>query len=544
MCNCEIMMKFEYLPNEILILCFEYLNGLEIFYAFNRINSRLNNLTLNIPLHINFHNVNQIMLENFRRQLLLNSKINNQIYSIKLINERDYLRCSQLLCYSALNEFSNLQKIKSLFPFTLKYSSNETNDLSLYINFQPYKHLYFQFNDLHKFIFNIQKTYSIINLTLVELNFNDLHNIFKYFPMLKYLHVNCISSCDLNQSVIQAIHLKQMIIDELFDNFANLKIFLKQIPNLKSLKLSSTDCADCMIDAVEWDCFIKTYLSHLKVFQFKFECTFSDVLLKKCQLFQHYWNTEYIQNNQSLIIYTIPYPSSTFQLTSNHTKHCTTTETFVNVTNLTLYSEISMDNCSYYFPNITSLTLTCNRNNQSALMYDVIYLQKIINLSNLEVLKIDNGIDIENSNKLLDLIKQTPKLSSISMDVKNLQSCADIKKLCKYTTKMIETLHIFNGILSINRYEMFSNIKHLKCQIQNERDLAFLLKSLPKVSTMDILYQCKNNLQVKRSQFIQILRQFNVVFEIDDELNSNLQLDNEGEFYDHNIYIFVYVDKK
>ena len=68
MCNCEIMMKFEYLPNEILILCFEYLNGLEIFYAFNRINSRLNNLILNIPLHINFHNVNQIMLENSRRQ--------------------------------------------------------------------------------------------------------------------------------------------------------------------------------------------------------------------------------------------------------------------------------------------------------------------------------------------------------------------------------------------------------------------------------------------------------------------------------------------
>ena len=168
----------------------------------------------------------------------------------------------------------------------------------------------------------------------------------------------------------------------------------------------------------------------------------------------------------------------------------------------------------------------------------------MMNLSNLEVLKIDDGIDIENSNKLFDIIKQTPKLSSISMDIKNLRLCSDNKKLCKYTTKMIETLHIFNGILSINRYEMFSNIKHLKCQIQNERDLAFLLKSLPKISTMDILYQCKNNFQVKRSQFIQILGQFNVVFDIDDELNSNFPLENEREFYDHNIYIFVYIDKK
>jgi len=72
-------MKFEYLPNEILILCFEYLNGLEIFYAFNRINSRLNNLILNIPLHINFYNVRKFSSTIIIEFKNIQSNIFNQI---------------------------------------------------------------------------------------------------------------------------------------------------------------------------------------------------------------------------------------------------------------------------------------------------------------------------------------------------------------------------------------------------------------------------------------------------------------------------------
>ena len=58
-------MKFELLPQEMLIECFQYLNAFDIFYSFDQLNSRFNNLIRHIPLHIYFQNVNKSISDQF-----------------------------------------------------------------------------------------------------------------------------------------------------------------------------------------------------------------------------------------------------------------------------------------------------------------------------------------------------------------------------------------------------------------------------------------------------------------------------------------------
>ena len=50
-------MKFELLPNEIFIECFQYLNTLDIFYSFDQLNYRFSILIRNIRLHLDFQEI-------------------------------------------------------------------------------------------------------------------------------------------------------------------------------------------------------------------------------------------------------------------------------------------------------------------------------------------------------------------------------------------------------------------------------------------------------------------------------------------------------
>ncbi|CAF4088429.1 unnamed protein product, partial [Adineta steineri] len=52
-------MKFELLPNEILLDYFRYFNALDLFYAYDGLNDRLNKLIRILPLHLNFQYANK-----------------------------------------------------------------------------------------------------------------------------------------------------------------------------------------------------------------------------------------------------------------------------------------------------------------------------------------------------------------------------------------------------------------------------------------------------------------------------------------------------
>ena len=64
--------KFESLPNEVLIECFEYLNSFDLFSSFTQLNDRCERLAGSIPLHLNFENIDQAMFERFRTIIFSN----------------------------------------------------------------------------------------------------------------------------------------------------------------------------------------------------------------------------------------------------------------------------------------------------------------------------------------------------------------------------------------------------------------------------------------------------------------------------------------
>ena len=80
-------MKFELLPNEIFIECFQYLNAPDIFYSFDQLNYRFHTLIRNIPLHLNFQQLKKSIFNQFCQIILSNPEIKQNIISLKLSNK-------------------------------------------------------------------------------------------------------------------------------------------------------------------------------------------------------------------------------------------------------------------------------------------------------------------------------------------------------------------------------------------------------------------------------------------------------------------------
>jgi hypothetical protein len=65
MSDTQIVMNLEFLPNEILIEYFEYLNAFDIFYSFDGLNDRFTQLIRTIPLYLNFQHVPKSIFDQF-----------------------------------------------------------------------------------------------------------------------------------------------------------------------------------------------------------------------------------------------------------------------------------------------------------------------------------------------------------------------------------------------------------------------------------------------------------------------------------------------
>ncbi|CAF4204646.1 unnamed protein product, partial [Rotaria sordida] len=146
----------------------------------------------------------------------------------------------------------------------------------------------------------------IRNLTLSNCSLDELRQLFKYAPMLRYLN-------------IENIHRNYR--STYNDKFDELIELLKQTPNLKSLTISTDHKID-IIDAYQWEYLITSLLLHLHSFKFKFIYSLEDDILHTFKQFQsnfwlnkHHWYTEYKLEKDSALIYTIPYISNTYVLT-------------------------------------------------------------------------------------------------------------------------------------------------------------------------------------------------------------------------------------
>ena len=104
-------MKFEFLPNEILIECFECFNPLDIFHSFHQLNYRFSKLIRNTPLHLNFEHVRKSIFDQFCKKIFSNADLKRHIHSLQLSNKDTCGEIKKLLSLFSLNEFPHLQSL-------------------------------------------------------------------------------------------------------------------------------------------------------------------------------------------------------------------------------------------------------------------------------------------------------------------------------------------------------------------------------------------------------------------------------------------------
>jgi hypothetical protein len=530
----QVVMKFELLPNEILIECFEYLNSPDIFYSFDQLNYRFYKLIQTIPLHFNCEYIRKSTFDQFCTKILLTPEIKTQFRSIHLSNKNRYVSIKTFLSFFSLDQFSHLRSmtltgvkkdeveqlksILSLIPeltcFRLLDSGHYTKDLLSVVPMSKLRTLSVQTID--SYLISTHEILPIKNLIISDYSLDNFSYLFRRVPMLQYLNIQYISKIHLplyGNNIFTgdyAVYLKQLTINNFNRQFNDLITLLQQTPNLKRLIISTFNNSD-MIDAYRWEHLITSSLPQLTIFKFHFRIYPSDNILDKFQKFQsefwqeqHHWFVEYKLHKDLADIYTIPYISNTFIIRPHTNRYCNESinnaNIFDNVSDLILCKGALTLNDSYYFPNVTSLslgeTIYFEDIEDDCLKIEHIdVLKMIFNLFNLRYLIISSSCKIESSSVLLQLLKETPQLLSIDIGPQHLQLFFNNNELCKYLNKLITRLSVFrnsydllNDSHQLEKFcKIFSNLEQLICHINRDSDLLFLLTHLSKLSMMKIL---------------------------------------------------------
>ncbi|CAF3713676.1 unnamed protein product [Adineta steineri] len=374
------------------------------------------------------------------------------------------------------------------------------------------------FNSITNYI-----TIPITSLTFYQYSLNDLWQLFKYIPMLKYLHLETLDDRSyinnrLDPADIYALHLQQLVVDYSKCSFEIYRLLLKQTPNLKILTINIEYESD-IIDDVRWQNLIESSLQHLDIFNFIFVIRIDDIILTKVHQFQndfwhkyHHWYVNYEFNSFHAIFYTIPYINNEYSLKPNMKRSdgftlMNNSKVFKNVTDLFLFVDILNEHYEYYFQNITSLTLyqdsmlfkELDFNQQQQQQQEnkfVESLQITVNLSNLKHLNIKNTCHIISSSMLLQILKKAPKLSSIAIEKSALISFVINNELCQYFNQMIKKLDIKS--YSKDRFIQFDelnelckillNIEELQCCIEQTDVFLFIINHMPKLKNLEIDY--------------------------------------------------------
>ncbi|CAF4126108.1 unnamed protein product [Rotaria sp. Silwood2] len=532
-------MKFESLPNEIFLHCFEYLNAPDIFYAFEQLNPRFYRLIRTIPLRLNFEDINKLIFDRFCEKMLDYTEIQQQIYSLKLSNEQAYCQIQAFFTYFSLVEFTRLRSLT-----LIEIKENDIEQLSstlpllsqlMCLRLIPSLSVFYTLLDkLPKCKPNILSTPSIsstlssqeiIPLTKLSVTFGMMNHIYQmllHMPLLEYLNISrglqfdSVSSADIGHLHGRVNHLKYLNVSDCMVNTDNLMDVIAYMINLRSLTVSVYENSD-IIDASRWKHLITSSLSHLTVFRFRFGTFDRNEIIRKYEDFQtnfwikeHQWYTECLLGDQILSqIFTIPYLNDTRLMGLKYVRHFNTriddSKTFDNVTDLHLPGKELMTSSGFYFPNIRSLVIHSLPvfANESDEQIFIRSLKRIMNLSNVKHLEIPLCSQTTRPTILLEILKEAPNLSSL-----NIYNCAvDILKtnmeICRYTSEMIKKLQFCvysqpnpcqkpHDVSSIHK--VFPNVEHLTCHQTQPDSCLFLLNNLPKLSTLTIhFYQSRDN---------------------------------------------------
>ncbi|CAF1405357.1 unnamed protein product [Adineta steineri] len=450
-------MKFEFLPNEILFQCFQYLIAPDVFYSFDQLNFRFFKLIRDTSLYLNFSQMKKSLFNHFCRIILLNSEIKQKIIYLQLSNDGTNGQIEYFLSLYSINTFLNLR-----------------------------------------------------SLSLIELKENNIKQLLSILPFLSNLYSFSFTGT-----------LKEFIINDCKVRFGHLILLLKYTPNLKIFSIfimSDIYMSDGIRWQKLIESSLK-YLTIFKFYFQEKKSENLTEKLNKFQQFQndfwhkqHQWYTNLEIYTRTSTIYTIPYEKDNYKLTCNTNKHGylwkKNSNVFDNVKILTLTPRLIATNWKCYFKNVESLILKRHsyehyddddddEHETNIMSTEIKLFRTIINLSNIKHLTIDGQFYLTSS-LLLDLLKELPNVSSLKIDEEQLMKIFDTIELRKYLNKNIKKLEIFSPTcfderIFLNKIntlfsQVFPNIEQFTCDYMKQvDDLLVILNECSKLS----IIKCK-----------------------------------------------------
>ena len=552
----------EVLPNELLFECFSYLDALHIFYAFDGLNSRFSMLIRSIPLYLDFGYISTQEFYKICLNLITNEKIKEQIYSLKIINQNQFHR--QIV--ESANHIDGFVHLRSL-------SLNDANgysDPQWNVNFSnlPELHCFHTTSfpvpselpisqmriltlpTISDYYGSFEKFSSITNLTVSRIFVGAICDLLKYASKLRFLH--WIGGFHQYNSFIKRKHisnsLKQLTIETFEGDFAVIVQLLECTPYLTTLTL--IDYEDEQLFSVhKWQSLIDLSLKNL--LNFNLSCTYMDEnhssrteeIFRQFQadfwIKSHLWYTGCMLFEEYSIIYTIPYIKRDFQWRSYPYMYSNEIidrrNLLTDVKKLEISTDFMIHQCPYYFPNLTTIEIgNCDLTKEYCELF-----KTNVNLTNLIDLHIGSNCKVEDTQVFLELLKQSPYISSLSIECKTLSTLLDNNdQLCEYLSKRIKKLtlistkectYIDEQNLTNNKFwQTFACIEQFRCDIRKRQSIQFLFESLSNLSY--IIIHLKNDTISYSTSYLQ-----DIASELGIKIHSNAMICA----YSHILHVWI-----
>ncbi|CAF1074290.1 unnamed protein product [Adineta steineri] len=421
---------FTTLPNELIIIIFNYLKPIDILYSFSNLNSRFTYLIHKYKQNINLCNLLPNDKQHFQEILKL---INKDIISLKIdqfiFDNNNLLQQFPVLKHLIISNIdSKFAKKFILLNSQFKYLETlelQTNRTDLWLN--PWANGYdykipddFHFPVFHKdslikeYLIHVRcssltkdklskfsPTFNLVKMEIYLTDDNDLFILFNYIPNIKIFKCQLDAHLKEGKSNVKLLYLEEFtLINTKFESYLLIiNSFLKDCQSLKFLSLNLN--------------------SRFKDKNFK------------------------VGTYENSHIFSLPYPYSHFQPI---------------LTGISLNTTISIS--SDLFHNIRSINIEINRNNNnliSLLKFVQTYFKKVIDL---HIIIIDDvwppntlNLTIDTNNLCLSNIKRFAFLGN----------CYDLKQLLSIFPNLNE--------LDINHYSVWENFNDYLFKNNGDKEL-------------------------------------------------------------------------
>ena len=528
-------MKFENLPNEILLDCFEYFHTADLLYSFGRLNHRFDQLFQTLPWGLNFKNIQREIYDEFCQYMLVNPDAQQRICSLRLSNRDTPGIINDFLSKFSLDKFANLRSL-ALFDLrcnnskllqeilpklsqitTLQLFDTEilVSELQSSIPISNLRTLALKSN-----LALVQNPIPIKNLTLSNMSLNEICCLFLYTPWLQYLKVSNIHyevmRAEYHQSS-RPVDLKHLLLADFRPMFDDLTHFLQNMSNLRRLTIEGEGYRS-MVDGSRWEELITSFLPLLQTFQFHlrmYAFLNHTAVLQIIERFQtdfwlkkHHWPAEYSMQEHSIIIYTIPYRADWRQISLRSRRFCNPMienyQTFKNVKTLMVSNIDALDHGDYYFPNIKSLVITdideiVNEEDEQQFLNG---LNTLVNLSNLKHIEIPFNCQTQRPSVLFRILQLAPQLSSLRTKGCFFESSVIPSEFYQYLNDRIRKLDLddycsrqcYQSITINSLYKIVPNLQQLTVTIYNINnidELFFLYDHFSKLPSFKVRIHSK-----------------------------------------------------